>query len=212
MRLVDLSAGYAGKPVLSHFDLELPERGVVCLLSPSGSGKTTLLRILCGLKTDYTGRIEGLSGRPVAVFQEDRLLPCLTALDNVRLPLAQEDWPLAQQALAGLGLAGEEETLPGQLSGGMQRRVALARAMAFVQACRRRGEEVFFLLDEPFKGLDPNTKARTMAALRPVTRDCLTLFVTHDREEALAFGDWLVQLLPDPLRVQSFSPIPQNNA
>lgn len=211
MRLVDLSAGYAGKPVLSHFNLELPQQGVVCLLSPSGSGKTTLLRILCGLKTDYTGSIEGLSGRPVVVFQEDRLLPYLTALDNVRLPLSREDWPLARQALADLGLSGEEETLPPQLSGGMQRRVAIARAMAWGQACRQRGEEVFFLLDEPFKGLDPDTKTRTMAALHRLTQGCLTLFVTHDREEALAFGDWLVQLLPDPLRVESCSPIPRTN-
>ena len=86
IRIKDLQKSYGEKPVLSHFSHDLPDNGIVCLTGASGRGKTTLLRILAGLETADGGSVTGLSGRKIAfVFQEDRLLPWITAQQNIRL-------------------------------------------------------------------------------------------------------------------------------
>ena len=128
MQLCDLTLQYDGVRVLEHLNLTLPDSGLVCIFAPSGTGKTTLLNLFCGLLKPDSGRIEGLEDRKFAyVFQEDRLVPQLTARENIRLVMEQPDDQWICQMMEQLGLAGWEDALPQELSGGMQRRVAIAR-------------------------------------------------------------------------------------
>lgn len=194
----DVSFSYdGGKPVLLHFTLRLPARGTVCLLGPSGCGKTTLLRLLAGLETPQAGRVE-CPERVAVVFQEDRLLPWMTARRNVAAVLHGSRDEMLDEAgawLRELGLAGSEDVLPGKLSGGMRQRVSLARALAF------RPE--LLLLDEPFHALDSDSKALCADVLRREGTQQLTVLVTHDREEAETLADSRVLLQGAPLRVMS---------
>ncbi|MDY3280165.1 MAG: ATP-binding cassette domain-containing protein, partial [Eubacteriales bacterium] len=118
--------GYPGKEVIRGLSLTLPEKGAVALMAPSGFGKTTLLRTLAGLTPLLSGRMTGLDGLQVAfLFQEDRLLPWATARQNVALAGDGEtaDYWLAQMEIS------QPDAWPREMSGGMQRRVALARAL-----------------------------------------------------------------------------------
>ena len=116
-----------GKAVLSGLNLRLPARGVTCLTGPSGCGKTTLLRLIAGLARPDAGEITGVPERPSFLFQEDRLIPWLTARGNVLAVLPTSEQERAGAFLHAVGLGGEEESYPDALSGGMRRRVALAR-------------------------------------------------------------------------------------
>ena len=146
-------------------------------MGESGCGKTTLLRIIAGLE-DFSGSISQVpSGGISMVFQEDRLLPWRTALENVAL-VRDGSSGEAMCLLDAMELSAEAGKLPGALSGGMQRRVALARALNF--------DGDMLLLDEPFKGLDEALRARVIAAVRG--RFPLTVIATHDRAEAEALG------------------------
>ena len=177
MQLCDLTLQYDGVRVLEHLNLTLPDSGLVCIFAPSGTGKTTLLNLFCGLLKPDSGRIEGLEDRKFAyVFQEDRLVPQLTARENIRLVMDQ------------LGLAGWEDALPQELSGGMQRRVAIARAFAYG---KQYGSRTVYLLDEPLKGLDEQAAAQTLALIRERVRGALAFWITHDRAQAQA-ADWIV--------------------
>ena len=137
MKLSHITARYGELPILENFSLELPDSGVICFFAPSGTGKTTLLNLLCGLLQPDSGSITGLEDRRFAfVFQEDRLIPSLSARDNVGLVLDWEHQELAARYLADLNLSGWENALPQELSGGMQRRVAIARAFALRRTVR----------------------------------------------------------------------------
>lgn len=189
IRMNGVSFAYGDTPVLQNVSWELPDNGVVCLWGPSGCGKTTLLRLLAGLEKPLTGSVEGV-GRVSMVFQEDRLLPWFTALENVTVTGADE--VKARKQLLALGLTEEETTaLPCNLSGGQQRRVALARALA--------ADSDLLLLDEPFNGLDEGTWQNVVplvtayAATRPV------VLVTHIREQAEALNAQMVPLNGTPL-------------
>ena len=189
IRMNGVSFAYGDTPVLQNVSWELPDSGVVCLWGPSGCGKTTLLRLLAGLEKPLTGSVEGV-GRVSMVFQEDRLLPWFTALENVTVTGADE--VEARKQLLALGLTEEEtDTLPRNLSGGQQRRVALARALA--------ADSDLLLLDEPFNGLDEGTWQNVVplvtayAATRPV------VLVTHIREQAEALNAQMVPLNGTPL-------------
>ena len=169
---------YGEKTPIRDLTLILPDVGVVGVFGASGAGKTTLLRLLAGLLQPASGTIEGLAGKRISmVFQEDRLLPWLTAVENVALVRDGSEAD-ARALLAALALSAEADQLPRALSGGMQRRVALARALNF-------GGDVL-LLDEPFKGLDAALCAEAAAVVRG--RFLLTVIATHDRGEAAALG------------------------
>ena len=176
-----VTAGYPGKQVLHDFSLTLPGEGAVALMAPSGYGKTTLLRVLAGLIRPEAGEITGLDGKKIAfLFQEDRLLPWLTAEKNVEIvsdPDAARHW-LKQMEIEDGG------QVPHAMSGGMQRRVALARAMAF-------GGDVL-LLDEPFKGLDEALRACIAGRIRG--KAALTVLSVHDTEEAELMGADIVRM------------------
>lgn len=183
IRLDAISAGYPGKPVLKEFSLTIEEGKPLAIAGPSGTGKTTILRLLAGLLLPTAGRIEGLTDLRVSmVFQEDRLLPWCTARQNVAAVLPKKSEQEALAALARMELADASEAYPAALSGGMQRRVALARALAY-------GGDLL-LLDEPFKGLDPALRTRIAKELRAP----YTVLVTHDPEEAELMGAEVVEV------------------
>lgn len=168
---------YEGKTVLNGLNLTLPDTGAIAVTGASGSGKTTFLRLLAGLVKPASGSVEGLSGKRVSmVFQEDRLLPWRNALENVTLVCGDEE--LARETLSRLELSDALNKRPDELSGGMRRRVALARALCY-------GGDIL-ILDEPFKGLDDALKIRVAEAVRDVFP--LTVLATHDMDEAEMVG------------------------
>ena len=170
-------------------DLCLTVDGPAVLWAPSGWGKTTLLRILMGLDTPTAGRVRGV-GRAAAVFQEDRLCPQLTALQNVTLVLPGSEKQYKEQIGADfqqLGMDAAALALPAaRLSGGQKRRTALLRALWALSDT--------LLLDEPFTGMDPDTLAAAAALLRTRCGTEPVLLATHDREAIRLLGWPVIEL------------------
>ena len=170
-------------------DLCLTVDGPAVLWAPSGWGKTTLLRILMGLDTPTAGRVRGV-GRAAAVFQEDRLCPQLTALQNVTLVLPGSEKQYKEQIgvdFQQLGMDAAALALPAaRLSGGQKRRTALLRALW--------APSDTLLLDEPFTGMDPDTLAAAAALLRTRCGTEPVLLATHDREAIRLLGWPVVEL------------------
>ena len=170
-------------------DLCLTVDGPAVLWAPSGWGKTTLLRILMGLDTPTAGRVRGV-GRAAAVFQEDRLCPQLTALQNVTLVLPGSEKQYKEQIEADfqqLGMDAAALALPAaRLSGGQKRRTALLRALW--------ASSDTLLLDEPFTGMDPDTLAAAAALLRTRCGTEPVLLATHDREAIRLLGWPVIEL------------------
>ena len=170
-------------------DLCLTVEGPAVLWAPSGWGKTTLLRILMGLDTPTAGRVRGV-GRAAAVFQEDRLCPQLTALQNVTLVLPGSEKQYKEQIKADfqqLGMDAAALALPAaRLSGGQKRRTALLRALW--------APSDTLLLDEPFTGMDPDTLAAAAALLRTRCGTEPVLLATHDREAIRLLGWPVIEL------------------
>lgn len=177
IRFANVSLGFGGRAVFSDFSAEIPAEGVTVFRGPSGAGKTTLFRLLLGLQKPDKGAIEGFPfTKPAVVFQEDRLLPWASALDNVSLV---SGFAAAERTLHMLGLGENLRQLPRELSGGMRRRVAIARALSY-------GGDALFL-DEPFTGLDEENKK---IAVRAIQGAAVPVYViTHDDAEAALFGD-----------------------
>lgn len=180
-----LSKAFGEKQVLENFSCTLPAPGLTALMGPSGVGKTTLFRILLGLEKPDSGVIFGMEGKTLSVvFQEDRLFPDLTVLQNAEVAGTNgEAW------LARLGLQSELSAYPQSLSGGMRRRVSIARAIC------RNGD--VFLLDEPFQGLDKERKRDVMGIFRQLKKEKPVLLITHDPEEADFLADQVLFLGSD---------------
>ena len=170
-------------------DLCLTVEGPAVLWAPSGWGKTTLLRILMGLDTPTAGRVRGV-GRAAAVFQEDRLCPQLTALQNVTLVLPGSEKQYKRQIevdFQQFGMDAAALALPAaRLSGGQKRRTALLRALW--------APSDTLLLDEPFTGMDPDTLAAAAALLRTRCGTEPVLLATHDREAIRLLGRPVIEL------------------
>jgi NitT/TauT family transport system ATP-binding protein len=188
--------------VLGELAFSLGNGEVAALVGPSGCGKTTLLRIIAGLDSDFEGSValpaHGMLGM---VFQEPRLLPWRTVEQNVRLAAPQATDAALGTLFQALGLTAHRDHFPGELSLGLARRVALARAFAV--------EPDLLLLDEPFVSLDDALAARLRDELadlvnrRPIT----TLLVTHNVEEAIGLADRLLLLSLSPARVLADVPV-----
>lgn len=186
-----LEKAYGGQEVLSGLSLSVPARGITALCGPSGCGKTTLLRLIAGLEKPDSGTVDGLDGARISMlFQEDRLLPWCTALQNITIAAPGAD---AGHWLEQAGLEGAGQKLPGELSGGMRRRVSIARALAFNGA--------LFILDEPFKALDDATRSRMEGCLLQTVQEKPVLLVTHELTEAAALADTVLLVDGPPLRV-----------
>lgn len=186
--LEGVSKTYEGKPVLQDLSLRFEEGKVTAIMGPSGLGKTTLLKILLGLES-CEGSVTGMEGRrPAVVFQESRLLPWLSLKQNLELVCGPGKDREIADALALMELTDAADKKPAELSGGMQRRGALARAIAY-------GGDIL-VLDEPFTGLDEDLKERIAGKLSRQWRESgqTVLFVTHDSTEAKAYADTIVKL------------------
>ena len=195
---------FGSDAVLGRLSLHLPAGEFIALLGPSGAGKTTLLRMLAGLDEDYRGELvtedEGAQRPSLGfLFQEARLMPWLTALQN--LALVTGDAERAAEALESVGLVEAANRYPHQLSGGMQRRIALARAVV----CAPR----LLLLDEPFVSLDQPGAAALRGQLLEHWRQSgpTVVLVSHDLDEALELADRIVFLGGRPATVVHEEPV-----
>lgn len=180
--VTDLSKSFGGVTVFSDLNLML-KRGFTCLYGPSGCGKTTLGRILAGLERADGGSVQGLVDETTVLFQEPRLLSSVSALTNVSCVSERRDAAqAATDLLAALGFSQEDcQKKPSELSGGMQQRVAIARALLYAE----ERQSTFVLLDEPFRGLDGETKAQAASLLKQRLSDRIVLVITHDEEDAV---------------------------
>ncbi|MBS7525861.1 ABC transporter ATP-binding protein [Fusibacter paucivorans] len=183
LKISRLGKAFDHRCVLEDVDLNISKREIVSIIGPSGRGKTTLLKLIAGLLTADTGKIERSYTRLSYVFQEDRLLPWLTVAENVKLvndALSSDD---CMALLAMMRLADSQRLYPSEISGGMRQRVAMARAFAY--------EPELILLDEPFKSIDQFLRKQLiedMLALWRVQGQSV-LLVTHDPDEAIAMSD-----------------------
>jgi NitT/TauT family transport system ATP-binding protein len=215
LEIAGLGHAYAGHVALDAVDLRIARGELVSIVGPSGCGKSTLLRCVAGLVPPAEGSIL-IEGREVVgvpddlavVFQEysRSLLPWLTVRDNVALPLRRRGRGRAQRradataALDAVGLAAVAHKYPWQLSGGMQQRVSIARALAYRPS--------LLLMDEPFGSVDAQTREDLEDLLLDVRGDRMTiLFVTHDIDESVYVGDRVVVLGPAPGSVVADLPV-----
>ena len=205
-----LTKSYGDMVAISRIDFTVKAGEFVCIVGPSGCGKTTLLKCVAGLLAPSGGKVV-LHGREVVepprqmalVFQDysRSLLPWMSVHSNVALPLhrrnlsGEEQRTLVADALASVGLEGFDRHYPWQLSGGMQQRVAMARALAY--------QPEILLMDEPFASVDAQTRSDLEDLLLSVWRrlKITVLFVTHDIDESVYLADRVVVLGPRPTTV-----------
>ena len=193
-------------PALADVNLTVRQGEFVCLVGPSGCGKTSLLRILAGLARPTSGAVH-LTGRVATVFQGQSLFPWLTAVDNVAYGLQLAGVPTARrreiaiEQLRRVGLERFARAYPHALSGGMQQRVNIARALAI--------SPDVLLMDEPFGSLDEQTRIRMQEQLVTLWQGSGTtvLFVTHSVDEAVAMGDRVCVMSARPGRIILDMPI-----
>jgi NitT/TauT family transport system ATP-binding protein len=181
---------------VEHFSVDIEAGEFFCLLGPSGCGKTTVLKMLAGFEAPTAGRIL-MDGRPVTgasrdrgvVFQgDDSLYGWLTAVENVEFGLRMRGMAKAERRARALrhlelvGLTGQEQKYPAELSGGMKQRIQIARALV--------NEPTMLLMDEPFAALDAQTRSLMQIELANVwhTTRTTVLFITHDIDEAITLG------------------------
>lgn len=180
-----LSKRYGDTTVLTDFSVLLPAGQTTCIMGASGCGKTTLLRILLGLEQADGGEISGLPQRISVVFQEDRLLP-FSAGKNAALAVRKCSEARLREHFAAVGLADCLHMPVQKMSGGMRRRVAILRAVL--------AESELLLLDEPFQGLDTETKEQVIAYLKKQTVGKTVLLVTHEESDVEKLGGRCIRL------------------
>ena len=196
-----ISHSYGTSSILDDISLEARPGEILCLLGPSGCGKTTLLNLAAGISPLQTGNIS-IDGQDLAsdqfslppekrpiglVFQDGALFPHLSVKKNIEFGIVKhpDKSSITSNLLAQVGLAGLEDRFPHTLSGGQQQRVAVARALA--------PEPRVLLMDEPFANIDIMLRRRLREDIRQVlkSRNCISIMVTHDPEEAMEISDSL---------------------
>lgn len=200
---------WGGQTILDGTTLSVTFGALTVLVGPSGCGKTTLLRLSAGLIAHQSGCVNRAFARAGMVFQEHRLLPWRTAVDNVsvgaleRIHTAKARRTLSQGLLEACGLAALDfDKYPNQLSGGMRARVAIARALA--------AEPDLLLLDEPFNGLDVGRRLAMQTLVRSLVDELgiTAIFVTHDLAEAVRLADTLLVMAPSGGRIVDHRSLP----
>lgn len=187
LELKDVSLSFGALEVLRGASLALEQGERIAITGPSGCGKTSLLHVIAGLLHPDSGLVRNRAARTACVFQEPRLLPWLSAEENVSIVMPHgTQGQDALMLLKKLGLADSAEKHPCELSGGMQQRAALARALAYAPD--------LLLLDEPFRALDAASKALAIDAVNE-RADCAVILVTHSPEEADALGCRIIPFL-----------------
>ena len=201
LEIRNLCVKYGDKTVFENFNLTVGDREILCVMGKSGCGKTTLLNSIAGLVA-HTGEIRGADSVSY-MFQEDRLIPSLTALENVMFAIAhrfkdkKEAEKLAVDALEAAGLEGFENRYPHTLSGGQAARVSLARAFCYPSE--------LLITDEPFKGLDIATAdilEKYFDGLFARSQKCAVI-VSHSVEEAVALADRVIVLGGSPCEIKA---------
>lgn len=187
LELNDLSFSYGGEKVFKHISHIFPNTGVYAVMGASGCGKSTLFSVIAGILEPSGGSVK-YDGKLTVSFQEPRLLPHMTALENVNFVLSGKKSTLSRalSALRVVGLAenGDENKYPAELSGGMQKRVSFARALAY-------GGDIL-LLDEPFSGIDEERKDKLIAEIKEIGKKSLVIMTTHEISEAEKCADEII--------------------
>lgn len=189
IQLISICKRYGQHQVLQNFSATFQEGRASCLMGPSGCGKTTVLRLLLGLEQADSGTILGAAVPKAAVFQENRLFEDFSPISNVAAVLPRSvsrDFIAAQ--LASLGLRSHLTEPARSLSGGMKRRVALARAMLAPAS--------LVLLDEPFTGLDEDSKEQALSFIKANAEGKTLILVTHDASDGAYFAASTLSLSP----------------
>lgn len=163
---------FNNKIVLNNISYKFPNSGLVWIKGNTGSGKTTLLNIISGLTCKDSGEIFGFKGKKISyVFQDDRLIPWLTAKENLKI-IKNTDDKIVENFLNLVGLENDYNTKTGDMSGGMKKKLGIARALAF------NGD--VFLMDEPFTGLDENSEVKILNVLKDYYSKKLVILVSHN--------------------------------
>ncbi len=187
LKLQNVWFSYEDRTVLENVSLTFPAGRTTVLMGPSGIGKTTVFRLISGLEKPQRGQVTGIPEDGAGVlFQEDRLFPQFSILENIAVCAPERTEEEILRMLTVLGLQEEAGRYPAELSGGMRRRAALIRALAVSRQ--------LYLLDEPFNGLDAETKKRTARWIREILRGKTAVIITHQIEDAEALDGEILQL------------------
>ena len=190
IKIKNVSFSFGSDKIISDLSFDIEEGKTYCIMGKSGVGKTTLMKIIAGLLRCDNGEIIcDKNLKKSFIFQENRLIPQMSVYENLRYVTKNED--AINNALIATSLSDEKEKYPDELSGGMARRAAIARAVAF-------GGDVYFI-DEPLYGLDIKTSAGILELIKETVKNKTAVIITHSPEEAFYLSDKIIFLKNTPV-------------
>lgn len=200
IKIDNISFSYNNEKIISDLSAELEANKIYCIMGTSGIGKTTLMNLISGLKNVDSGKITGIEKmRKSFIFQENRLLTHMSVIDNLKY--VTDNREKIDDALKKTGLIADKDKKVSQLSGGMARRTAIARATAF-------DGDIFFI-DEPLYGLDAKTSQGILELIKNTVKDKTAFIITHSPEEAFVLADRIIFIDSKPVTRLRFTDINQ---